>query len=383
LREQAEEIARARLQRGEEDELRIRREVLAHAEWLYQGCREGVESLYESEDALTTRLGKYLIRLRELTKIDPALSDPAELLNSALAQIEEAASRLRRQSDRLQFDPGEKERLEERLAEIERLKRKYSCSIEEILALGERFQQELEALERGEEEIPSLERAFEEARRSAWEWAGKLSLDRGRVAKRLDREMVKELQSLGMPGTLFESHFQEGGIEDDDPPFFLGGQRLREDGIDEVEFHLSPNPGEPVRPLAKIASGGELSRVMLALKSLVLARDDAATLLFDEVDAGIGGRIAEIVGRRLKKVAASRQVLCVTHLPQIAALADAHFVVQKETSRGRTSTSVKKLSEKERVDEIARMLGGIKVTEQTKRHAEEMVRLQRSPKSGG
>jgi DNA repair protein RecN (Recombination protein N) len=297
-----------------------------------------------------------------------------------LAQIEEAASLLRRQSDRLQFDPEDLERLEERLAEIQRLKRKYNASVEEIQRLGEKIQEELRALERGEEEIPALENAFEEARRSAWEWAEKLSMERARAAKRLDREMVKELQNLGMPGTVFETHFVGVEGRTDEPPFLRGGKRLSEEGVDQAEFYLSPNPGEPVRPLAKIASGGELSRLMLALKSLVLARDDVSTLLFDEVDAGIGGRVAEIVGRRLKKVAASHQVLCVTHLPQIAALADSHFVVQKETSRGRTFTSVKKLGDRDRVDEVARMLGGIKITEQTKRHAEEMIKTQGSGK---
>jgi len=380
LREQADEISRAQLKVGEEDELKARKEILIHAEKLYQGCREGVETLYEGEEALASRLGKYLIRLREWARIDRGLSESAELLESALAQIEEAASLLRRQSDRLQFDPEELERLEERLAEIQRLKRKYNASVEEIQGLGEKIQEELKALERGEEEIPALENAFEEAQRFAWEWAEKLSMERGRAAKRLDREMVKELQNLGMPGTVFETHFVEVGMKSDEPPFFMGGKRLSEEGVDQAEFYLSPNPGEPVRPLAKIASGGELSRLMLALKSLVLARDDVSTLLFDEVDAGIGGRVAEIVGRRLKKVAASHQVLCVTHLPQIAALADSHFVVQKETSRGRTFTSVKKLGDRDRVDEVARMLGGIKITEQTKRHAEEMIKMQGSGK---
>ncbi len=153
---------------------------------------------------------------------------------------------------------------------------------------------------------------------------------------------------------------------------------MTKQGIDQVEFYFSPNPGEVEKPLAKIASGGELSRLMLAIKSLVLTQGEIPTLLFDEVDAGIGGRVAEIVGKKLKKVAATHQVICVTHLPQIAALADSHYVVQKETSKGRTFTGVKKLNDKERVEEVARMLGGVKITEKTKRHAEEMVKMQGS-----
>jgi DNA repair protein RecN (Recombination protein N) len=160
----------------------------------------------------------------------------------------------------------------------------------------------------------------------------------------------------------------------DEPPFFIAGKKLTERGMDQIEFYFSPNPGEPVKPLAKIASGGELSRLMLALKALVLAPGVVSTLLFDEVDSGIGGRVAEIVGKKLKQVAAHHQVISVTHLPQIAAMADAHFVVQKLVEKGRTFTRVKALSERDRIAELARMLGGVKITEQTRKHAEEMVR---------
>jgi DNA repair protein RecN (Recombination protein N) len=235
---------------------------------------------------------------------------------------------------------------------------------------------ELQSLERGEEEIPTLERAFETARREAWEDAGALSLERERAAKRFKKEMEKEVKSLGMPETIFEVRFLEGEEKEDAPPFRLGGKTLRESGMDQIELYFSPNPGEPPKPLAKIASGGELSRLMLATKSLVLTPGEIPTLLFDEVDAGIGGGVAEIVGKKLKQVAAAHQVICVTHLPQIAALADSHHVVLKETGKGRTATTVKKLKEPERVEEVARMLGGLKITDKTRRHAEEMVKGQ-------
>jgi DNA repair protein RecN (Recombination protein N) len=204
--------------------------------------------------------------------------------------------------------------------------------------------------------------------------AEKISGERQRAGKKLKREMEKEVKSLGMPETSFEVRFITQNEKADEPPFFIAGKKLTERGMDQIEFYFSPNPGEPVKPLAKIASGGELSRLMLALKALVLAPGVVSTLLFDEVDSGIGGRVAEIVGKKLKQVAAHHQVISVTHLPQIAAMADAHFVVQKLVEKGRTFTRVKALSERDRIAELARMLGGVKITEQTRKHAEEMVR---------
>ncbi len=374
LQEQLDEIAQARLRVGEEEELKARKNILAHAEKLYQGCREGEEVLYEGEDALVTRLGRCLARLRELSSIDGGLSSAVELIESSLAQMEEATAVLRKYTDRVQIEEGALEQLEDRLTGIARLKRKYNGSVEDILRIQQQAEEDLEALGRGEEQIPALERVFEEARQSAWELAESVSQERRRLARKFKKELEGEVQTLGMPGTVFEVRFLELEEKKDDPPFVVGGRRLTEEGIDRVEFYFSPNPGEAIKPLAKIASGGELSRLMLAIKSLVLTHGDIPTLLFDEVDAGIGGSVAEIVGKKLKKVASSHQVICVTHLPQIAALADSHYVVRKEVVKGRTLTEVKRLDEKERVSEVARMLGGIKITEKTKRHAEEMVK---------
>ncbi len=378
LRAQAEEISRASLRIGEEEELQARREILIHAEKLHQGCKEGEEILYEGEDAVVGRLGRILARLKELADIDNTLNNPVELINSSLAQLEEATSALRHYTDRVEFDSQALEQLEDRLAEINRLKRKYSGSVEDILKIRERVEQDLAALDRGGEEIGGLEQALEKTRRSAWEEAEALSNERSRVSRKIKKELEREVESLGMPKTVFDARFlREEGIQDD-PPFLIGGRKITEDGIDQIEFYFSPNPGEPVKPLAKVASGGELSRVMLAIKSLVLTRGDIPTLLFDEVDAGIGGRVAEMVGNKLKKVADSHQVICVTHLPQIAALANFHYVVEKEIAKGRTFTKVKKLSDRDRVSEVARMLGGIKVTDQAKRHAAEMIKIHQS-----
>jgi DNA repair protein RecN (Recombination protein N) len=374
LQAQAEEITNARLRPGEEEELQAKKNVLLHAEKLYQGCLEGEELLYEGENALVSRLGRYGSKLKDLAAIDGGLHPSVDLLESALAQLEEVNRELRRYAERVHFEPGALEQLEDRLAEIHRLKRKYNGGVEDILRIQAEVETELKSLERGEEEIPALERRFEAARNAAWETAGVLSLERQKIAKRFKKEMEREVKSLGMPETIFEVRFPDLTENEDEPPYLIAGKKLTAQGCDQIEFYFSPNPGEPPKPLAKIASGGELSRLMLAMKSLVLNPGDIPTLLFDEVDAGIGGGVAEVVGKKLKQVAAAHQVICVTHLPQIAALADSHYVVRKEVSRGRTSTKVKKLQDDERVEEIARMLGGIKITDKTLRHAEEMVK---------
>jgi len=374
LTAQTEEIAKARLRPGEEEELQGKKNILMHAEKLYQGCLEGEELLYEGENALVSRLGRYGSKLRELASIDDGLRPTVELLESALAQLEEANAGLRRYAERVHFEPGALEQLEDRLAEIHRLKRKYSGAVEEILGMQAQAERELQALDRGEEEIPALEKSFESARQAAWEAAGALSIKRQRVAKRFKKEMEKEAKQLGMPDTLFEVRFLDLPEDEDAPPFVIGGKKITALGIDQVEFYFSPNRGEPPKPLARIASGGELSRLMLAIKSLALTAGESPTLLFDEVDAGIGGAVAEIVGKKLKQVAGSHQILCVTHLPQIAALAESHHIVRKEVVKDRTSTTVDKLKEGERIEEVARMLGGLRITERTRRHAEEMVR---------
>src|SRR5262252_1630410 len=355
LETQAEEIVNARLRPGEEEELQAKKNVLLHAEKLYQGCLEGQELLYEGESAMVSRLGRYGSKLKELAAIDRGLQPVTDLVEAAVAQLEEANTRLRRYAERVHFEPGALEQLEDRLAEIHRLKRKYNGSVEDILRIQAEVESQLKSLQHHEEEIPALERTFEAARQTAWETAGVLGQERQKAAKQFKREMEKEVKSLGMPETVFEVRFFDLAEKEDDPPYLVGGKKLTEQGSDQIEFYFSPNPGEPPKPLAKIASGGELSRLMLAMKSLVLSPGDIPTLLFDEVDAGVGGGVAEIVGKKLKQVAA------------------AHQVVRKEISRGRTSTKVNKLQEQERVEEIARMLGGVKITDRTIRHAEEMV----------
>ena len=374
LRAQVEEIADARLDPEEEETLLHRREIFAHSEKLYQTCKEGELILYEGDNAIAGELGRYIPRLRDMAEIDPALAEAVALLEGSAAQLDEATALIRQYSDRLHFDPGELERIEDRLAEIHRLKRKYRMPVEDILALAETGREELALLETGEEELAVLTGQFETARDTAWKMAEELSRARKQAAKALKSRLEREVGDIGLPHTTFEVHFHERDPAQDDPPFVMGGARIGEDGIDDPEFYFSPNPGESVRPLARVASGGELSRLMLAIKSLVLTRSGIPTLLFDEVDAGIGGRVAEMVGKKLAAVAEAHQVLCVTHLAPIAALADSHYVVEKQVLKGRTFTTVRRLDETERVRELARMLGGAEITAQAERHAAEMLK---------
>ncbi len=374
LRAQVKEIEAAGLERGEEETLRQRRETIAHAEKLYQTCRQGELLLYAGDHALAGELGRFIPCLREMAGIDPTLAETVTLLEGAAAQLDEASARMRRYAERLSFDPGELERIEDRLAELQRLKRKYRASVEDILALADEAREELAALESGEEDLAVLTRRFEAAREAARETAAALSRARREAARNLAARMEREVSQLGLPQTTFEVRFHDRGAASDDPPLAMDGARIGDDGIDDPEFYFSPNPGESVRPLARIASGGELSRLMLALKSLVLAQGEIPTLLFDEVDAGIGGRVAERVGRKLAGVAESHQVICVTHLAPIAALAESHYVVEKQVMDGRTCTTVRRLHPTERVRELARMLGGAEITPQAERHAAEMLK---------
>ena len=359
LRAQLGEIEDAGLDPDEEETLLHRREIFAHSEKLYQTCKEGELILYEGDNAVAGELGRYIPRLRDMAEIDRTLAEAVTLLEGSAAQLDEATALIRQYSDRLHFDPGEMERIEERLAEIHRLKRKYRASVEEILALAETAREELAVLETGEEELPVLTRQFEAARDSAWKMAEELSRARKRAAKTLKSRMEREVRDIGLSHTTFEVRFHERDPARDDPPpsswAAPGSARTASTTPNSTSL---PNPGESIRPLARIASGGELSRLMLAIKSLVLSQSGIPTLLFDEVDAGIGGRVAEMVGKKLAAVAGAHQVLCVTHLAPIAALAESHYVVEKEVQAGRTFTTARKLDETERVRELARMLGG-------------------------
>jgi DNA repair protein RecN (Recombination protein N) len=260
-------------------------------------------------------------------------------------------------------DPERLEAVEERLAQLARLKRKYACTIEELFRRRDAAASEIAALVGDEDALAARETQVEAARRAAAEWAGRLSVERRRVASDLTRSLGGELEGLALPGARFTVRFSESGE-----------RPLGPEGRDELEFFLSTNPGEEPRSLARVASGGELSRIMLAIKALAAQGEGGTTLIFDEVDAGIGGAVAEVVGRKLRHLGRAHQVLCITHLPLIAAFAEHHVAVVKRVEGGRTVSSARPLTSTERVAELARMLGGAELTREVREHAEQLLR---------
>jgi len=371
LRAQVEELAHAALVAGEEESLSAERARLVHAERLTVLATGAEEGLYSGEGAVIEVLGRALVALREAAGLDPGLASTRALLESALAEVEEAGESLGRYARELAPDANRLDAMEERLAQLARLKRKYAGTVEDMIRRREELTAELDGIESGGEAMAELEAAAEAARRAAAEWAGRLSVERRRVARDLCRALVAELEALAFTGARLEVRFAE--TED---------RALGPEGWDEVEFFLSTNPGEEPRSLARVASGGELSRIMLALKTLAAADERGATLIFDEVDAGIGGAVAEVVGRKLRHLGRARQVLCITHLPLIAAFADHHVVVTKRVEDGRTVSSVRPLATSERAAELARMLGGERLTREIREHAEQLLR-RAHPRSRG
>jgi DNA repair protein RecN (Recombination protein N) len=368
LQYQKNEIESAMLKPGEDGELANAQKVMENSEKLAEASAMVDEVLFSADDAALAKLKKAISGLRDIIAIDTRLSGALELCESGRAQIEEAAREVVSYRDDVEHDPQHLEQIGDRLDLIQKLKKKYGNSIEEIIESGVRASAELERMERSGEETEQLKSEMEKVRFELTDKVSQLSKKRKTAAKELHRKVEKELGQLGMKKTTFTVQItQEPG--DDTLDGFTAGPR----GADSVEFLISPNPGEDPKPLAKIASGGELSRIMLALKTILVEGDHIPTVVFDEVDAGIGGAVAEEVGRKLKHVAAKRQVFCITHLPQIASMATSHYGVSKSVKNDRTSTEVRLLDQKERVDEISRMLGGATITEATIRHAEEMI----------
>jgi len=356
---QSKEIEASRIQVGEEESLKEERTLLTHAKKLLDFALASEGALYSEESSTIGKIRKILNQGRDMAAIDPSLSHLLKGLDSALIQLEEIALAFRDYSRRVEVNPARIDEIENRLEEVDRLKRKYGSTVEEVLAFKQRVDEALKTFTSDEEKLSRLESRLEPLRQVVDNLGKKLSRERKRVASELKRSVEKELNSLGMKKTIFEIHI--------DP------SPLSPKGADRVEFLISPNVGEEVKPLAKIASGGELSRIMLAMKRILAKIGGRQVLVFDEVDAGIGGAMAEVVGKKLRELSRHHQVICVTHLPQIACFADQHHSVRKEVKSGRTVTLVDRLDEVSIVDEIARMLGGVKVTEKTKAHAKEMI----------
>jgi len=360
LRHQADEITSAQLLPGEEEELLAERLLLQNAERLAGVTRGGYETLYEGNGAVCEVLGGVVSELQSVGEIDPELADLAETVQRSLFELEDVSTGLRSYLGRIAFEPNRLEVIEERLATLTRLKRKYAPAVEEILGLLENFAQEIAELENTQETRDNLSEELVTLSLESRAMGETLSAARKKAAQALEVGLLEEMAALAMPGASFGVAFVELGSPGPD-------------GHERVEFMVSSNPGEPLMPLAKVASGGELSRMMLALKRLAPEADRVPTVIFDEVDAGIGGAAATAVGRKLQVVSRTSQILCVTHLPQVAAFADHHHRVVKRELDGRTLTKMEHLGSDERAQEMARMLGGATVTEQTLLHAKELI----------
>jgi len=365
---QVGEIEKAQLSEGEEGELRRERGLLGNAERLSAAAGESYALLYEDEAAVLARIGQVFRRVEELAALEPAFAPYLEARDSIKAQLQDLSLLLRDFQEGLTVSPARLDEVESRLALIERLKRKYGASLGEVIAFGRKCRDELDALSDPEQRERALAKMRDLAAGRYVKSAGELSRRRRQTARELEKRVEAELGQLAMEKTRFRVGFLPEAAGEEPPR-----AAWSEQGFERVEFLISPNPGEPLRPLAKIASGGELSRLMLALKSVAHLDTAGKTLVFDEVDAGIGGRVAEVVGRKLRGMARSHQVLCVTHLPQIASLADRHLVVRKHAEKNRTRTTVEAVEGPSRVEEVARMLGGETITETTRRHARELV----------
>jgi len=370
------ELDRAAAKPAEDEELSALRQVLASAERVERLCAESYASLYERDDAILAGLGHVWRRVAELADLDPQFQPYLDAREGIKSQLEDLALFLRRYAESIEASPARLQTVEERLALLERLKRKYGPALADVIRRHQALKREQSDLECGDERIVELERAVDAARTVYLAAAQSLSNARRRAAGGFAQQLETLLADLAMEQTRFEVRF--GGA--------VPEAEWSARGIDAAEFFVSPNPGEDLRPLARIVSGGELSRIMLAIKTLTATSrrglNDASGrapstaapgLVFDEVDAGIGGRVADVVGRKLRGLGSAFQVLCITHLPQIAAYADTHFQIEKRVEHGRTRTTVRRLDEPRRVEELARMLGGEAISDGLRRSAREML----------
>jgi DNA repair protein RecN (Recombination protein N) len=357
------ELDELALKPGEAAELRAEHHRAAHAGQILETGSEVLGRLYENESSIQTELAGCLRALDELRQLDAGVAEQHDLLSSALIQVEEAASGLRGHLDGIDADPARLEWLNARLSQIQSLARKHRVEEDALPQLAETLREEYESLTLDESGIEALEQAAETAREDYLKAARALSSERRRAAAELSARISEVMQSLGMEGGRFEIE-----VSPQEEAAQWGPQ-----GLDRIVFLVSANPGQPPKPLTRVASGGELSRISLAIQVILSEANRIPTLIFDEVDSGVGGGIAEIVGRLLRQIAAERQIFCVTHLPQVAAQAHHHYRVSKEKREQTTHTRLERLQPEQRVEEIARMLGGVDITEQSRAHAREMI----------
>ena len=362
LRYQIGEISKADLKAGEDDALEQRRKVLQNAEKLSDGINAAVECLYggDDTDGAASLLAEAERELARLSRYTDAFSSLHERVADLMYQVQDAADDVRSARDDMSYSADELERIEERLDVIHRLRRKYGATCADILDYMQSAQTELDEIEFADDHLERLKLKQQKAEKEAWDAAKALRECRKKAAQILAEQILAELAQLDMPKVQFTCNFTE--------------TELSATGADAVAFYMSANAGEDLKPLSKVASGGELARIMLAMKNVLAEQDQVATLIFDEVDTGVSGRAAQRVAEKLRSVARNKQVLCVTHLPQLAALADTHLLIAKEVRNGRTYTNVTPLDLEGRKWELARIIGGTNITETTLKSAEEMLK---------
>lgn len=364
LKFQVEEIGNARLSKNEDEELRNRRHLLINAEKLLKGVTNVYEILFSGSSGsggVSDMLSESVGTLRELAGIDENLESYKSKIEGIIYQLEDIRGELRSYRDSIELNDSEINFIEERLDQINKLKRKYGSSIEEILSYMGNAEEELQELIDSEKHMVELEKEIEKIKEQYLMKARLLSDKRKKKAEILEKLIEKELQDLNMYGSRFVIRI----MRDE--------SLISSNGIDRIEFMISPNPGEPEKPLSKIASGGEMSRVMLAIKNAFSEIEKAPCVVFDEIDAGVGGQTANMVGQKIKAISKNVQILCITHLPQIASISDNHIFVDKKVQDNKTYTEIRILSADERVEEIARMLGGNENIEASMEHAKKMV----------
>jgi len=362
LRYQIEEISKADLEVGEDEVLESRRKVLQNAEKLSDGINAAVECLYGSDetDGAASLLAEAERELSRLSRYTDAFAQLHERVADLMYQVQDAAEEVRDARDDLSYSADELERIESRLDVIHRLRRKYGVTCADILQYLEDAKAELDEIEFADDHLERLKAKCQAAEKLAWDAAYSLRWSREQAAEHLSERILTELAQLDMPNVQFSCNFTE--------------TELSISGADSVAFYMSANAGEALKPLSKVASGGELARIMLAMKNVLAEKDSINTLIFDEVDTGVSGRAAQKVAEKLRSVAKNKQVLCVTHLPQLAALADIHLLISKEERAGRTYTTVIPLDMEGRKGELARIIGGANISEITLKSAEEMLK---------
>jgi DNA repair protein RecN (Recombination protein N) len=367
---QKREIDDAKLHPGEDEQLEAQKRVLSNAEKIYSAAMHAFDLLYEGAASTSASLRSAQKHIEELIRYEPKFQEGLGSLESARISIEDVGASLRDYAGAIESSPERLAEIEDRLALLDRLKRKYGPTLDEVIRLGEEVTRKLSEIENKDEILKQLQSELGVAAEAYLQSARALSKKRYEAAKRLSKLVETEINQLAM-----KSQFciELGGTDEEN--------NWTASGFDQAEYLISTNPGEPQHPLEQIASGGELSRVMLALKASVESgsskkRSAAAqrTLVFDEIDTGIGGRAAEAVGKKLKELARAHQIICVTHLPQIATFADHHYLISKKEVSGRTRTSVREIKDEERTEEIARMLSGAKLTDTSLKHAEQMIK---------